>query len=114
MTILSSIEFDRRMTAMCGNAEARHAGLSLELSKQVTEARALALLNQAKWCEAMDDINNGERLAITRAVMCGDALEAGRLLRDILQQKVLENATQDARDAFGDRHGIDPAVEVMP
>lgn len=85
-------------------AKVRRERMRAELAHDVSEARALALLNQACWCDAYRDMDDDELLMITRHVMCGDALAVGRALRDALQRKVLAAATSHARDAFDARH----------
>ena len=96
--------FDRRTTADAMTQQARREAMRGELSAEVTRTRAVALLDQAQWIDAGRNLNNGQWLAIVHAVMSGDHAETGRRLRDILQQAVLEAATDRARDAFDARH----------
>jgi hypothetical protein len=93
---------------------AKREAMRRELAAQVQSYRALALLDQTQWVDALRGLNDGQVLAIIHAVMSGDHCETGRRLRDMLQPAVLEAATDRARDAFDARHdSSSDAVAVL-
>lgn len=93
---------------------AKREAMRRELAAQVQSYRALALMDQTQWVDALRELNDGQALAIIHAVMSGDHAEAGRRLRDMLQPAVLEAATERAREAFDAKYDSSAdAIDVL-